>query len=437
MPPWPGRAIAVLLAAALLTGSARADDDGPGPAEVPEVPVRSSTEPAPTGPAPDAIVEPPTPPEFLGPAQVAAGVPLRVQRRSGEDTWLDAGHALVGRLLGTVLRFDRFFSDERQLDAERERSFLRWRNDVRVGTDTHRARYYTTVLGDLKFPGLNRWLERARLVIAGESEETAAGVGEGPAGSATPTSPGPARTVGRAAAELQYALFETFHVKTDVGAGLIVALPPGAVAHLRLRFAQPIGDVALFRTAWVTFARTDLHLGELAQADVERRFGLASLLRLSAGATANQVQRDRGIQWGSELAFIHAFGQRSAVSVGAGLDGFTLPFQRVNTYRVYARVRHDVFRQWIFLEVEPQVFWPFVPLAPRGQDFALTLRLEAQFQGEPDRPRAEPVPAAAIPPAEPEPTGPAAAPGPSAPEPSTLEPSDRSAPERGGPPGVP
>ncbi len=385
MPLRPGRAVAAPLAAALLAGAAQGAEvpPGPGPAEVPLAPAASSQAPAPAGPPPDEPApEPPLLPR--SPADIASGRPVRVEPEPGPRTWLDQGHALVGNLLGTALRIDRFFSDERELDPQRDQSFLRWRNDLRIATDDRRVAYRTTLLADLRFPGLNRWLERARLVIAGEADETAA-----PGGSpGSPSGLGP--TIGRTAAELQYAMFETFHLKADVGAGIIFALPPGAATRFRLRYAEPVGELLLLRAAAATFLRSDLGVGELLQAEIEHRIASDALVRLTGSGTANHRERARGVQWASELAFIRAFGPRSAISLGAGLNGVTLPAERVDAYRVYARLRHDLFRQWIFFELEPEVSWPFVPSEPRSEVYGFTFRVEAQFQGDGRRDREAP-----------------------------------------------
>ena len=373
-----------LAAAAALAGAARA------------------AAPPPPAPVPPAALAPAEPISVPSPelAIVAPGAPATSPPPAEEHhTWLDRGHALIDEALGGALQVDRIFSDERQLDAERNRSFVRWRNDFRYGTDT-RLTYRTGLVADLRFPGLNKWLEGASIFIAGENDASAADLREAPGAAVTqPPPPGPVSKPGRVAAELRYALFETFRVKADLGAGFLFQLPPGVVGRVRLRYAEPVGRLFLLRLGYTLFWRTDLHLGNTLDASVEREVAPRTVLRLASGATANQVEREKGLQWATELGLVHALGPATAISIAAAASGVTLPTQRADLYRTYMRYRRDVFRRWIFVELEPEVSWPIVvPPDHRTRVEAFTFRLEAQFDGEfrraaaRSRPRSEPGP---------------------------------------------
>ncbi len=373
--------LALALALWSAAGAARAAGEvasgAPAPAEPPldpeprepELLLLVPLEPAP--PSPDAGA--PT----ARPASPSAAAPAR---RDEGDTWLDAGHALVGSLLHTVLQLDRFFSDERELEPERDRSFIRWRNEFR--TDGRRPfAYLTTLRAEIRVPGLNRWLDRARLVIEGVSDATNPAVSEAGPGPTTGTpSPNLLGAVGRAAAEAQLALYENFRVKADVGAGILLDLPLAGIAQARLRYAQPFGDVLLLRTALTGFYRTDLRLGSSAALDLEKQLARATLLRLRNGGTISQRDAWKGIQWGTELALIQGITPLSAVSIGGDALGETRPVSRVDRYRVFTRYRRDFFRSWLFVELEPELAWPWDPVRGRERVLGFTFRLEAQFQ---------------------------------------------------------
>ena len=368
-----------LAAAAALAAVARAD--APPPAPVPAA--LAPPEALPPLPAPAAELVAPA-----APAPPAEPFP-------GEHTWLDRGHALLNSALGGALQVDRFFSDELDLDAERGRSFVRWRNDFRYGTDTH-ATYRTSLVANLRFPGLNRWLGRASILVAGENDASAPILREAPGAAVSqPPPPGPLTQPGRLATELRYALFETFRVKADVGAGVLFQLPPGVLGRVRLRYAEPVGSLFLLRLGYTVFWRSDLHLGNTFDVSLERPIAPRTILRLASGATANQVEWVKGMQWASELAVVHALSTLSAVSAAAAATGVTRPTQRAELYRTYLRYRRDFYRRWIFLELEPELAWPLDPLLDRRTRVtAFTLRLEVQFDGEtrraPPRPAPEP-----------------------------------------------
>jgi len=54
----------------------------------------------------------------------------------------------------------------------------------------------------------------------------------------------------------------------------------------------------------------------------------------------------------------------------------------VDRYRVFARYRRDFFRRWIFVELEPELGWPWSVDRGRHREIAGTVRLEVQFQGQ-------------------------------------------------------
>jgi hypothetical protein len=378
---------ALLAAAALASGPALARADSPegggsgDPAAAPApsppdgAPRGEESEPKPAGAKPEE-------------ASPARGEPDPAQPR--EDSWVDVGHAfLEQRIFAPVVRFDRFFSDERDLEAERSRSFLRFRNEIRF-TDEGEAVYAANVRADLRLPGLNRWLERLRLVIAGKTEDTVDAL--------FPDSPGaPLREqIGSADAEVRFDAFRTLLAHMDLGAGVLLELPPGVFGRVRFRAAVPAGRLFLTRFATTGFWRTDTLFGTSGAVSFERPLGMRALARL--GSSAELTQRSRGVEWGSELAVLRSFGRRSAVSLAAGLQGAERAPVAVDRYRVFARLRRDFFRHWIFLELEPEAGWPWNPVEGRHRVLAFTVRVELQFQGN-ESPEPPPV-------AEPEPADP-------------------------------
>ena len=67
----------------------------------------------------------------------------------------------------------------------------------------------------------------------------------------------------------------------------------------------------------------------------------------------------------------------------------SLGVNEVAVYRLFTRVRRDVWRRWLFLELEPEVSWPTAPPLGRHKEHAVTLRVEVAFDGrarEPERP---------------------------------------------------
>jgi hypothetical protein len=336
---------------------------------------------------------------------LATGDPARAQEPAEEppapkeDTFIDSGHRLVEGVLGTVLRLDRFFSDERDLDPIREQSFIRWRNEF-LTTEQKGFAYATTVRASLRFPGLTRWWrERLRLVLEGDAEELQAP--EALFGRTDATAPPPTlRVVNDAAAELRYAFVNELGFDVDAGIGVLLRYPPGATARLRMRYAQPFAEDFLARFVVTAFYRTDLRLGASGAFDVQRGLGDRTVVRLGTSVTVNEDERARGFQWTNDALVLHALTPLTALSAGATSIGYTRPLPVVTTYRVFVRYRRDVLRRWLFAEIEPGVAWPLTGPGQRERVLGLVLRLEVQFYGntrlaaesEPERPSYEPDP---------------------------------------------
>ncbi len=306
------------------------------------------------------------------------------------------GHAFIEqRIFAPVLRLDRFFSDERDLEAERSRSFLRWRSEVNADATRGMPVFTTGLHASLRFPGLNKRLERLRLVIVGQTRNTIAALFPPEPGADTAREP--EETTGTADAELRVRLWETLASHGDLGAGFLFRLPPGAFGRMRLRFVLPVKKIVLTRYVATGFWRTDTHFGTSAAVEAERPLGHMVLARLGGNATL--TQRSKGVEWISEMAFLASPDGRSAIQTGATVNGATKATLPLDRLRVYVRLRRDFYRRWLFFELEPNVYWRLLAGTGREPVWGVTLRLEVQFQGN-ERP-APPPAAVAREPADP------------------------------------
>jgi hypothetical protein len=387
VPPRPPRFLPTVLALAVLaSGAARAGEPpGSGPAGGTAVPGE--------GVAGAPEVAPPAPPQGEPPA---------------EDTWLDVGHAFVEqRLFAPVLWFDRFFSDERETEAERSRSFLRWRTEARLEEGASRPALTTGVRVTLRLPGLGRRLHRLRLVIAGETHDTVSALFP-----REPTAPGtvdPAEDdvmLGNGDAGLRYYFLDSVLAHADLGGGVLLELPPGVYGRLRFRWAIPVGTLFLTRAVLTGFWRSDVGLGASGTLELERPVARSALARLSGAATRSE--ESRGAEWSAEAALLASLSRRVAAQIAAAISGATgaeaiapgpvdgaaraAPVPAIERFRAYLRLRRDVYRRWLFLEVEPEVAWPWSPERGRYAAWAVALRAEVQVQGRDAPPHAPPPP---------------------------------------------
>ncbi|MGC3999065.1 MAG: hypothetical protein QM767_17135 [Anaeromyxobacter sp.] len=334
---------------------------------------------APPGPLPPLE---PYPEETPGPDAAMAGrppaEPLPPDPREKPDGWLDASHAAVERLLfKPVIEFDRFFSDERELDAERARSFLRVRSEIEV-TQHGPPRVGASLRASLRFPGMGEWMERFRLVVNGDTEDTSAALFPEDATAVR------SRDARRANAELRLGAWRDLLSSIDLGTGVLLTVPPGVFVRARYRATLPVTELFLTKFGTSVYWQSDTGPGTRMDLDLERTFGESTLLRLAGSGDVNQ-RATRGVEFGSELALLHALGPRRAVQVAGALEGASDSPAPIDRYRAYVRYRQDLFRRWFFVELEPEVFWPWAPIQAYHTTYGATFRLEVQFQGvEPD-----------------------------------------------------
>jgi len=302
-----------------------------------------------------------------------------------DQNLVDEGHALVQQGLAELaLRLDAFFGEERRLELERAGSVLRWRNEFRSGED-RRFRYRTTVRASLRLPAAARWLSQANLVLTGEtSPEPGGGLPEEPRA----PSAAPSLAAERASLELRFHLLRTAATIIDTGAGLRLTLPLEPYLRLRLRHRQPLPLGVIGRATPALFWMQRQGLGASAALDLDRPLGRDTVLRWSGqGAVA---QRSSGLEWGSELAVARLFpAARVAAALGGGASGRTRTAAEPLLYRIFARARRDLWRRWLFVELEPEMTWPLDPPRGRHQVVATTLRIEVHFEGAASEPEGE------------------------------------------------
>jgi hypothetical protein len=181
-------------------------------------------------------------------------------------------------------------------------------------------------------------------------------------------------------AEIRFGAYRGTRTTADLGVGFLAQIPPAAFARARYRLALPVGRVFLWRSSYSVFWRTDTHLGTKVDTSLERHLAESTLVRLAASSQVAQ-RKTRDLEYGADLSLLHAFTETSALALGAGLSGATRATVAVDRYRLFTRGRQAVLRRWIFAELEPEVSWPWQRDFGRRREYAVTLRLEVQFQG--------------------------------------------------------
>lgn len=290
-----------------------------------------------------------------------------------DNTWVDRSHTWVERgLFDVVVWFDRFFGDERMVVVERPEAYLRWKTELRWDEEEDYS-FRSSVRASLRLPRLkNRW----RLVFTSESK--------GDPNAVIPEDPGnpglnPASTVRTSSTELIYDIFRTTHSVLDAGVGVQVKIPPNAFVRTRFQHARPLALDTLGRLTITAYWDAQKGFGESNQVDLERWLAPPTLLRWSNSFTIEE--NGYGWAWGTDLSLLHKLSPKSAITFSGGASGSTQPAWVAQNYRVLARYRRNVWRDWLFLEGEPEIHWPRLEDGSRKPLWSATLRAEIVFAG--------------------------------------------------------
>jgi hypothetical protein len=347
-----------------------------------------AAEPPPSGPAKETVA-PDAPP-------APRDAPVLVVEPKPDDNWVDTGHAFIERtLFYVVLHLDRFFSDERDVDPERSRSFLRWRSAVRGAEDHGQLALTTGVRATIALPALDQRLRRLRLVLAGATRE-AVDAPSRPARTGAPLPTAVDEGIGPGDAGLRYFVWDSVATKLDFGSGALLHRPLGVYGRVRFRWVAPVGRVLLVRTVSSGFWRSDLGFGTDAQLELTRP--IARWLVVRAAGSGMRAERSDGVEWSGELALLAVLTWRVATQMALELDGathalasttapvtgvpVTVRAAEIDRIRLYTRFRRDLYRRWLFFEVEPEIAWPWSPERGRYSAWGGTIRVEVQVRGK-------------------------------------------------------
>jgi hypothetical protein len=225
---------------------------------------------------------------------------------------------------------------------------------------------------------LPRISERLRLVISGENQVEALS----PTLPKDPGNPGFDRTsqpAGRLVnTEFRYGLIKTADKDLFVGAGVRVALPLEPFVRSRFQITHIFDNICLIRLGETFFVKYREEVGETTEVNLERLLDKYTILRLASSGTLSQ--EFHGLEWGSELSLIRELSSKSAIAFTGGIYGNSDPSTVIRNYRLLTRYRRNFLTDWLFYELEPEIYWPRISTGTYSPQFALTFRLEILFQ---------------------------------------------------------
>lgn len=287
---------------------------------------------------------------------------------------MDVTHAAVQRnILDSVIWFDEFFGTARADETRQTEYLLRVTNAVRY-EEGGEVLFRAAVRAHLRLPKISR---RFKLVVSGESEiDPATPLPQDPGNPGFDRTTPATRLVN---AEVQYRVLDRPSGHLFFGAGIRLRIPPDPFVRTRGEYTRRFGDILLARLAETLFWRDDDGFGETTEITLERQIGRRTVLRWANAGTL--AERTEGLEWGTELSLQRQLSLRSAATFAGTVNGDTDPSAKVDVYRVLTRYRRNFLRKWLFLELEPEIFWPRNAGGGYPSTLAFTFRIEILFQG--------------------------------------------------------
>lgn len=297
----------------------------------------------------------------LGVGWLAAGA---VMAEEAEDNlpWYDQAQAGISSwLVGTAASLDSFFGDPRAVEEDYTETYVRLQMGI-TQSRLNDTEWTSRVYAKVPLPRLSR---RLNIFVSGGEEDQS--VAAKPEESLRQT--GKSSTVG-----VQYVLDETARGRWSLSG----SIDPNV--KLRYRYLYPLGDAWYTRYTQTFYWDDDKDTGLALRGDLERVISPETLFRLTADA--DYWDGETGVNWLAGGALLHRLTPRSAIAFDASVRGVSDPKWQATAYQAGVRFRRNVFRSWLFYEIEPALRWTQDPLDTTDRmtfDPAITFRLEIQF----------------------------------------------------------
>ena len=302
--------------------------------------------------------------------QDQASAPTPTDDTEPPINWVDDSHTYATNQAQALTEWmDRFFGDP-EWNIEQAESWLRLESvfewDQDDGNDAK-----LRLRGKVQLPRLSR---RLNLVFAGEDGEEL-----------DEEERKQEDTVG-----LQYNVGEGARSRFDVTLGFASgSLRPG----VRYRAEDKLSEVSNYRFTQRVQYESDEGVFSTTQLDLNRALDANSLLRWSNKALWGE--ETLGVEWRTRLSLRHRLFEETrrpmALSYFGAIKGVTRPEQWIKNYRLGLLVRRQIYRDFLFMEVEPAInFRQRLYEDDREAAWSLVVRFEIALEKDLRRMRKEP-----------------------------------------------
>ncbi len=302
---------------------------------------------------------------------VSSGSPCHDLEGTGDDAFLDRSHARMSRTVCWPSQwFDRFFANPDDILDDPASTLIRviggyrWQDDDDSGNEVR-------VRASVDLPNASR---RLRLTFRNDDD-----INED---FSTPTDTRP-QDVGENEdstfrAALNWAARQTDRESIDLEVGVRSEIKTFIRGRYRIRLPMP-GDLWAFRFTESLYWIDGIGGGTQTRFEFDRPLAERTVLRLVTQGEHNEDMAEQELGWNLDqsAAIYVKLSSRAALQYSVGAQGFTDPSANVDVWRTSIRYRRNIWRPWLFWELEPFAFWP------RFDDYhgvsGVVFRLETQF----------------------------------------------------------
>jgi hypothetical protein len=305
---------------------------------------------------------------FLVVTAHAQEIPLATEATPPQPSQIDRIHAsMTGSANEAAKWFDSFFEDERYI-AEEASSRIRLRPSIFL-QEGEAADYKFSIGARINVPRFNRKL---KLVISDEDDDANGALG-------------PQRFIEPETNDtnvgLQYTLRDKNRLNTNLAVGIKTGGNHGVDLFIgpRLRKTWQLEPWQLRFTERIRWY-TDIGWEARTRLDLERAVKAAWFFRGTFDIRIREDDyNDKGLRYSVTPALIQRLRERAAIEYQWSTGFVTRPNHRVDETGLRVRFRKQIWRDWLFYEVNPQLAFR------NDDDFRATpgieFRLEASFGG--------------------------------------------------------
>ncbi len=269
-----------------------------------------------------------------------------------DGEWVDQTHEHLSlNICRAAIWFDRFFGDEQAVEVDADRYIRIIGETDWAETEGHSPSIRVRARFDL--PHLRQFGQRLSLVFSDEEETQVTNIMREENQEDPTLSPGDIR---RRAMGVRWVTNSTPHSSLSFSSSIRIKAPFKPSIQGRYRYTHTFAPNALARITQTLFWQWDDGFGERSRLDLERMIAPNTLLRWTTSAML--AQESQGLEWLSGVSLYHTLVRASSLSVDATVNGYTEGDGGVDDYRLGFRYRQNIFRKWLFFEIEPYVHWP-------------------------------------------------------------------------------